>query len=112
MLEKLLTILLVPIIVFPIVVSAAGGDLELVWREFKAFSQAPLIISVQAQVSPPVGPSPPVRPSPWVRPGAPGGGPVPVLTRWGYISASIVLALIALWSLARKPSEHRSHDLG
>jgi len=105
--EKLLTILLVPVIVFPIVVIAAGGDLELVWREFKAFSQVPLVLTVQAQLT-----SPPVGPSPWVRPGAPGGGPVPVLTRWGYISASIVLALIALWSLARKPSGHRSRDLG
>lgn len=110
--EKLITALLVPVLVFPIVVIAAGGDLGLIWQEFKAFSQVPLVVSVYAQVpSPTVGPSPTVTvgTSPPVTP-VPGSGtaPAPLLTRWGYISASIVLALIALWSLTRARSGSRS----
>jgi hypothetical protein len=131
--EKLITILMVPVLVFPIVVIAAGGDLGLIWQEFKAFSQVPLVVTVYAQMASPtatIGPSPTITvgpsptltfgPSPTltVGPGGPsptvtpfpgvGTAPAPLLTRWGYISASIVLALVALWSLSRGTSGSRS----
>jgi len=116
--DKLMTVLLVPVLVFPIVVIAAGGDLELVWQEFKAFARVPLVVTVYAQApSPTVMPSPAATftfgPSSGVTPG-PGqpAMPTPLLTRWGYISASIILALIALWSLSGRRQRARSNTDG
>lgn len=114
--DRLLTLLLVPVLVFPLVVIAAGGDLELVWQELKAFARVPLVVSVYAQLPSPtatVGASPTATilasptatfsPSPGLTPG-PGApaAPTPLFTRWGYISASIILALVALWSFSRR----------
>jgi len=117
--EKVMAVLLVPVLIFPIVVIAAGGDLGIVWQEFRAFSQVPLVVTVYAQAASPtatvtaspttsstMGPTPGVTMTPI--PGAP-TAETPVLTRWGYISASIVLALIALWSLSRGGPASRSH---
>jgi hypothetical protein len=95
--DKALTALLVPVLVFPLVVSAAGGDLELIWQEFKAFSGAPLVMTVYAGVA-----SPTVTPSGMVTPIPADAAPVPLLTRWAMISASIVLALVALWAMNRR----------
>jgi hypothetical protein len=97
---------MVPVLVLPLLVIAAGGDLDILWHEASTFVGSPIVLMVQAQIaSPTVGPSPTVTiiPSPTMTRG-PGAGPaqVPTLTRWGYISASIVLALIAAWSLAER----------
>lgn len=101
--DKVVTALLVPVLVFPLVVIAAGGDLELVWQEFKAFSGAPLVMKVYAgQASPTVTPTGTVTPSGTVTPGPGGATAAPLLTRWAMISASIVLALIALWAINRR----------
>jgi len=106
------------VLVFPIVVIAAGGDLELVWQEFKAFARVPLVVTVYAQGPSPsttVGPSPGVTvgPSPGVTPVFPEPAmPTPLLTRWGYMSASIVLALIALWSFMGRRRGTRSKTSG
>lgn len=108
--DKLLSLLAVPILVFPLLVIAAGGDLEVIRQELKAFSSGVLVASVQAGTASPtatVGPSPMVTigPSPTVTflPGpatpTPGAAVAPMLTRWGIISASIVLALIGLFGL-------------
>jgi hypothetical protein len=86
--ERLLTVLLVPILVLPIMVIAAGGDLELLWHEVQALSGVPVLMTVYAQT----GGSPAVTPTPAVR-------GTPTLTRWGTISAAIILALLALWVL-------------
>jgi hypothetical protein len=134
--------LLVPVLVFPIVVIAAGGDLDLILQEINAVRRVPLRVAVYAQQqlgpSPtvtftmgPAGPSPTVTftmgpggPSPTVtftmgpagrsptatlRPGS--AGPpagAPLLTRWGMISASIILALIALRAINRRIAADRS----
>jgi hypothetical protein len=103
--ERFLTVLMVPVLVLPLLVIAAGGDLGILWREVRAFAGAPIVLMVQAQVaSPTVGPSPTVTmlasPTMTRGPGAP--HEAPVLARWGYISASIVLALIAAWSIAER----------
>jgi hypothetical protein len=117
--DKAIIALLVPILVFPLVVIGAGGDLELVVQELRAFSRFPLTVAVYAQNGPSptmtmsasptvtMGPSPTVTlgPSPGVTltPGV--GAPVaaaPLLTRWAMISASIVLALVALWAINRR----------
>jgi hypothetical protein len=103
--ERLLTVLMVPVLVLPLLVIAAGGDLDVLWREASTLVGSPIVLMVQAQIaSPTVGPSPTVTvlPSPTMTrgPGAP--HEAPTLTRWGYISASIILALIAAWSLAER----------
>lgn len=91
--DRLLVLLLVPVILFPIVVIASGGDLEVVLREVSQIADQALVVRVYAGVgSPPVMPSGPVIPMPLTA-GA------PVLTNWGIISASIVLALIALFAI-------------
>ena len=118
--DKLMTVLLVPVLVFPIVVIAAGGDLDLVWQEFKAFARVPLVVTVYAQAPSPTatlmasptatftfGPSSGVTPGP----GQP-AMPTPLLTRWGYISVSIILALIALWSFSGRQQGARSKTDG
>jgi len=116
--EKLITLLLVPVLVLPVVIITAGGDLEVVWQELQAFSRLPLAVTLYAQQPSPTAtlrpsptvtfpPSPTVtfRPSPTVTFG-PGPTPrdprsVPVLTRWATMSLSIILALLALWFLSR-----------
>jgi len=86
-------------LVLPLIVIAAGGDLDIVLREVNALRQLPLPIAVYAQNgSGPIGPSGEVTPS---------GSVIvfdatraaPTLTRWATISLSIVLALIAVWYL-------------
>jgi hypothetical protein len=121
--------LLVPVLVCPIVVIAAGGDLDLILQEINAVRRVPLRVAVYAQQQ--LGPSPtvtftmgPAGPSPTVtftmgpagrsptatlRPGS--AGPpagAPLLTRWGMISASIILALIALRAINRRIAADRS----
>jgi hypothetical protein len=103
--ERFLTALMVPVLVLPLLVIAAGGDLDILWHEARTFAGSPIVLMVHAQIgSPPVGPSPTatILPSPTVTRGPVGGPPreAPLLTRWGYISASIILALVAAWSLA------------
>jgi hypothetical protein len=101
--DKAVTALLIPVLVLPLVVIAAGGDLELIWQEFKSFSRAPLMMTVYAgQASPPVNGSPTVTPSGPVTPGPGGAAAAPLLSRWAMISASIVLALVALWAINRR----------
>jgi hypothetical protein len=113
--DRVVIALLIPVLIFPLVVIAAGGDLDLVWQEIKAFSRAPLVVAVYAQNGSPgmtpspgvtMGPSPGVTmgPSPGVTltPGPGGAAPAPLLTRWAMISASIILALIALWAINRR----------
>jgi hypothetical protein len=96
--DKIVIALLIPVLVFPLVVIAAGGDLDLIWQEFKSFSRAPLVMTVYAgQASPTMTPSGGVTPGP----GAP-AAPAPLLSRWAMISASIVLALVALWAMNRR----------
>lgn len=109
--DRLVIVLLVPVLIFPLVVIAAGGDLDLIWQECKSFSHAPLVVAVYAgQASPTVTASPSVTigPSPGVTltpgPGAP-IAPAPLLARWAMISASIVLALVALWAMNRRITE-------
>src|SRR5262245_438450 len=104
-------ILLIPVLVFPLVVIASGGDLELLWRELRALADSGLVVTAQAGLEPSptatmspsptftAGPSPTltIGPSPTVTLGidvTPGIAPVPALTRWGTIFASIILALI------------------
>lgn len=98
--DKVVIALLIPVLVFPLVVIAAGGDLDLIWQEFKSFTRAPLLVTAYAgQASPTMTASPSMT----FTPGP--GGPVaqaPLLTRWAMISASIVLALIALWAINRR----------
>jgi hypothetical protein len=103
--ERLLTILMVPVLVLPLLVIAAGGDLDILWHEASTFTTSPIVLTVYAQIaSPTVGPSPTatILMTPTTTRSPVGGRPheAPLLTRWGYISGSIILALIAAWSLA------------
>ena len=119
--ERFLTALMVPVLVLPVLVIAAGGDLDILWHEARTLAGQPIVLTVYAQIaSRTVGPSPtmtiPMGPSPTMTvptsPTAtrgPFGGPAqaPLLTRWGYISASIILALIAAWSIAERAARVR-----
>lgn len=126
--ERLLTVLMVPVLLLPVLVIGAGGDLDLLWHEVRALTRQPIVVTVYAlAVSPTVTmpsptvtmPSPTVTmPSPTVTlpPGTAGPGtgnfsgdvyPAPLLTRWGYISASIILALLAFWALADRAARQR-----
>lgn len=91
--DRLLVLFLVPVILFPILVIASGGDLDIVWRELAHIADQALVVRVYAGIgSPIITPSGPVIPDP-----VPAGAPV--LTNWGIISASIILALIALFAM-------------
>ena len=92
--DQLLVLLLVPVILFPILVIASGGDLEIVWRELSHIADQAFVVRVYAGIG-----SPPVMPSGPVMPGEPLPAGAPVLTNWGIISASIILALIALFAI-------------
>jgi hypothetical protein len=109
--ERLLTALMVPVLVLPLLVIAAGGDLDILWHEARTLAGQPIVLTVYAQLpSATVGPSPTVTvlqtPTRTVGTGVP-LHETPVLTRWGYISASIILALIAAWSLAERAARSR-----
>lgn len=96
--DKLLIALLVPVLVFPVVVIAAGGDLDLIWQELHSFARGPLVMTAYAgQVSPTMTASPGM-----MTPGPGGVAQAPLLTRWAMISASIILALVALWAINRR----------
>ena len=117
--QKLIVLLLVPVVLLPVVVITAGGDLEVVWQELQAFWRLPLEVALYAQQPSPTatfGASPTVTfpPSPTLTfPPSPtltfGPSPTPfdprraapLLTRWATMSLSIVLALVALWFLSR-----------
>jgi hypothetical protein len=119
--ERFLTALMVPVLVLPLLVIAAGGDLDILWHEAITLAGEPIVLTVYAQLpSRTVGPSPtmtiPMGPSPTMTvPMSPtatrgplgGPAPAPLLTRWGYISASIILALIAAWSIAERAARVR-----
>ena len=107
--ERFLTALMVPVLVLPLLVIAAGGDLDILWHEAITLAGEPIVLTVYAQ-----GPSRTVGPSPTATilrsPTATrtvGPHEAPLLTRWGYISASIILALIAAWSLAERAARSR-----
>lgn len=93
--NRLLTVLMVPFVVLPVVVIAAGGDLELLRHEIGVLLRLPIPMTVYAQIGVPSGgtmPSPPVGP---IIPIA----PVPTVSHWGVITLSILVALVALWYL-------------
>jgi hypothetical protein len=92
--DRLLVVLLVPVILLPILVIASGGDVEMIWRELWQIADHTFVVRVYAGVG-----SPPVMPSGPVMPGTPLPAGAPVLTNWSIISASIILALIALFSI-------------
>jgi hypothetical protein len=48
--DRLYVALLVPVLVLPLVVIAAGGDLELLRQELRSLANGPLVITVYAQV--------------------------------------------------------------
>ena len=129
--ERLLTALMVPVLVLPLLVIAAGGDLDILWHEATVLVSQPIVVTVYAQIVSPtvvMGPSPTVVMSPTIpsipsgtvmmspSPGGtngPGGGAgpgsreAPLLSRWGYISASVLLALIGSWFLAGRVDRAR-----
>lgn len=114
--ERFLTALMVPVLVLPLLVIGAGGDLDILWHEAITLAGQPIVLTVYAQLpSRTVGPSPTLTvpmPSPSMTiPMSPtatrGPAPAPLLTRWGYISASIILALIAAWSIAERATRSR-----
>ena len=108
--ERLLTILMVPVLVLPLLVIAAGGDLDILWHEASTFMASPMVLTVYAAGGGGPSPTATILPSPTATilmtpttTRSPLGGrphEAPLLTRWGYISGSIILALIAAWSLA------------
>ena len=108
--ERLLTALMVPVLVLPLLVIAAGGDLDILWHEARTLAGQPIVLTVYAQIpSATVGPSPTatILQSPTATRTLVCHCTTPVLTRWGYISASIILALIAAWSLAERAARSR-----
>lgn len=131
--ERLLTVLMVPVLLLPVLVIAAGGDVDILWNEIRALTREPVVVTVYAQLAPSptvAMASPTVMMTPLMSPtvamgsptvtfppptGAPGTGnftgdvyEAPLLTRWGYISASIILALLGFWVLSdRKLSRRR-----
>ena len=110
--ERFLTALMVPVLVLPLLVIAAGGDLDILWNEARTLVGQPIVLTVYAQVaSPTVGPSPTatIMRSPTATRTVGPPHEAPLLTRWGYISASIILALIAAWSLAGRRARAGRH---
>lgn len=98
--DRLMILLLVPLLLFPIVVISSGGDLEIVWSELSHLLEHGFVARVYAQAgSPPVMPTGPVMPSGPVIPAAPLPAGAPVLTNWGMISAAILLAVIGLFAM-------------
>ena len=61
--DRLLALLLVPVILFPILVIARGGDLDIVWREIAHITDQALVVRVYAGIgSPTITPSGPLMP--------------------------------------------------
>lgn len=109
--ERFLTAFMVPVLVLPLLVIAAGGDLDILWHEARTLAGQPIVLTVYAQLpSATVGPSATATilrsPTATRTVGVP-LHETPVLTRWGYISASIILALIAAWSMAERAARSR-----
>lgn len=114
--DKLMILLMVPALILPVVIIAAGGDLEVVRREVIALTRVPVVLTVYAQNgSPSTMPSGEVMPSGPVIPSGPVVMPplidpttaAPTLTRWATISLSILLGLIAIWYLTEPRQQPR-----